>query len=192
MPLNTNDLFPVPMHEQVGRVTLPGLAVIADQDGSIQEHDNWCWAACVLAVVKFQGITSPSTQCGVAKKVPKFKKKKCCPSVKGTPNPCDKPLDTHQVKRLFKRCGLQQCQLVEDDLTAQDLRDQLNKGSPVGIRVGTAAAGHFLVVYGWQPSDDEFELFDPAEGHGQISHTFEELLDYEGRSWTDTFTNLTP
>jgi hypothetical protein len=145
-----------------------------------QLESNWCWAACSTSVSHFYSSASKWTQCSVAGA--ELKQKDCCAD--GASAACNQPW---YLDRALKRTG--NGSGSGGTLPIAAIRAQIDKGRPVGARIGWAGGGgHFVVISGCL--DDRtgiLEVRDPIYGTSEVPiATF--AASYQGSgSWTHSY-----
>ena len=103
-----------------------------------QTQSNWCWSATAVSVSRYFWRRSTWTQCRVANA--ELGQRNCCSSP--VPSPCNVPwyLDRSltRTRNFVSITGV---------VTFEQVKAEIDKGRPVGARVGwSGGGGHFMVV----------------------------------------------
>lgn len=147
-----------------------------------QEQSQWCWAACAQMVVKKYRPNDSHSQTDMARIGQQLDEDQM---------PSDDDNDYHAIERIVSNCTDNTVSLIhktDSNFTENDLRTQLNAGSPVIYlssrysNSGTRTGGHFRVIYGyyWLESANKYvylvhEPYDRSDFH----------LDIWERSWAN-------
>lgn len=111
--------------------------------GQLQEQSNWCWAAVATSVAGFFGDHQWS-QCGVADAT--LGRKDCCGTGAADQNKCNMPYYLESALQTTRHL----CDMEVRSLTVAEVELEIDKGRPVGCRVGWRdGTGHFLAVVGY-------------------------------------------
>ncbi len=169
-------------------------AAIMRFDLETQKKDFWCWAAVTASIAKFINAESELTQCQVANKCfggnePQSPAANCCES--GGKKTCDQPFsltDALEVMGMHvSRCNY--------PLSLTELRNQIEAGMPVAVRIEwRGGGGHFVVITAIGPDHCDGDSFtwlriaDPMDKvasyipYGKLKNT------YKGNGkWTYTY-----
>lgn len=147
-----------------------------------QEQSQWCWAACAQMVVKKYRPNDSHSQTDMARIGQQLDEDQM---------PSDDDNNYHAIERIVSNCTDNTVSLIhktDSNFTENDLRTQLNAGSPVIYlssrysNSGTRTGGHFRVIYGyyWLESANKYvylvhEPYDRSDFH----------LDIWERSWAN-------
>jgi hypothetical protein len=147
----------------------------------VQEHPNWCWAACIDVVVRFRQHSAALNQCDVATAA---LGKACCTA----PHPCDVPVTLAQITTLFNGTYHIPATLQVGPLDAATLKADLNANHLVGVYVQRHQSAHIVLVYGYV--GNKFHVYDPLgyQGFGPVS--IRVLKRYMSGHWTFSWRNL--
>jgi hypothetical protein len=118
-----------------------------------QKRGNWCWAAVTNSLLRFFNSDHELTQCDIVKECFSLAKgyeteTDCCQHARRQEcNRTFKLVDALDiVGLLFSRCNYA--------LSLDEIRDQINRGVPVGVRIGwRGGGGHFVVITAVGPPD---------------------------------------
>lgn len=146
-----------------------------------QTQSNWCWAATAVSVSRYFWRRSTWTQCRVANA--ELAQRNCCSSP--VPSPCNVPwyLDRSltRTRNFVSITGV---------VTFEQVKAEIDKGRPVGARVGwSGGGGHFMVIYGYSMigGAEYFDIDDPIYGKSHIPVS-EFTSSYQGSgSWSHTY-----
>jgi len=147
-----------------------------------QLESQWCWAAVTVSVLNYFDPVSQKSQCEIAREVLGEAAGDCC----NNPSACNTPQRLQAALRHIGKLD----DLRAGHLEPADLQTQLNKGLPVGVRIGwSGGGGHFVVIDGAGGTDDSLQVhvIDPLFGNS--TWDYEEFRSfYQGAGeWTDTF-----
>lgn len=146
-----------------------------------QTQSNWCWSATAVSVSRYFWRRSTWTQCRVANA--ELGQRTCCtspvPSVCNVPWYLDRSLT--RTRNFVSITGV---------VTFEQVKAEVDKGRPVGARVGwSGGGGHFMVIYGYSMigGAEYFDIDDPIYGKSHIPVS-EFTSSYQGSgSWTHTY-----
>jgi Papain-like cysteine protease AvrRpt2 len=149
-----------------------------------QQQTQWCWAAVSTSVARYFG-DSRWTQCAVVNA--ELDEDSCCTN--GSSPNCNKPW---RLDRALERVDA----LEDKDDGAPDfdaVRDEIDAGRPVGVRIGwSGGGGHFVVIEGYRHDERSVAVEDPWTGSSDVP--VEQLRGrYQGRGrWTHTYYTRSP
>jgi len=147
-----------------------------------QLRSNWCWAAVTASVERFFSGQSELRQCGVAHAELNLR---CCEEPERRCN---------QVLKLdlpLKRIGRLRGEAIKAILTFPEIRQEIDKGLPVGVRIGwRGGGGHFVIISGYDLTPTQKNMLivdDPKFKQSRVP--YERLVSrYQGvGEWTHTF-----
>jgi|ERR1019366_3886570 hypothetical protein len=121
-----------------------------------QQGDLLCWAAVAASIARFYNPQSPWTQCGIANQI--LHSTACCHSMPS----CN--------QESFLESALQATAHLATPpvfrLTFQQVRDELDRQRPIGIRIAfSISVGHFVAVCGYNDAivgEETVTLSDPT------------------------------
>lgn len=152
--------------------------------------DQWCWAAVSVSVEHYFFPMSTTSQCQMAQDV--FGVADCCSDkeVCNQPRKLQDALDVIRRKTATLSRPLT-FRTLPKPLSFPDVRQEIDAGLPVCVRIGWAeGGGHFVVLSGYRQSPSggsKVEVEDP--GYGQSTVDFDEFLTAykDSGRWTATF-----
>jgi hypothetical protein len=147
---------------------------------SIQQQNNWCWAAASQSVLAYYG--SNPDQCAIAN-IGSGGVSYCCPSRLNNPCDLEKPFGT--IQNILTQWGVNSNGTVGALPWATSVTE-LNSGRPFIIGIdytyqGNPNGGHYIVARGYDPDGQYIDYMDPA--YGYLRDTYIKLLSY---SWTES------
>lgn len=176
-----------------------GFQCLAGFTGQKQAQETWCWAAAASTINNFYERRSQHPkaelrpQCYYLKaQLQRDACRKYPQNYSGRPCDCqqlgcsidggreigelDDALD--ELERDFL------CEVISSPVGYSTIRDELDLGHPVAMRVlrGTTSP-HLVIVYGYQDSTPSLLIWDPA--HGSLHVSYNSLSREMGR-WTHT------
>ena len=148
----------------------------------LQEHSNWCWAAVTAAIVHFFTPESQVRQCGIAHDELDLR---CCE------DPERKCNQVHRLQLPLARIGRLRGQQKQGVLSFNEIREEIDAGRPICVRVGwNGGGGHFVVISGYDvlPKMGEVVIIDDPQA-GQSRLTYDAFLSRyrKSGSWTHTY-----
>jgi hypothetical protein len=186
--MNAADLVSVtsrPYSSLLQEISISGKLFVSKQlsfDMQAQIQSFWCWAATATSVSHFYCLWSTWTQCRVVNA--ELGKSDCCNST--VPSPCN--IGWSLAKALMRTKNL--ASEIEEKVSFQRIRDEIDAGRPVGARIGwNRGGGHFMVIYGYSTvlGVEYFDIDDPIyrKIHLPVS---EFSSNYQGSGrWTHTY-----
>jgi Papain-like cysteine protease AvrRpt2 len=149
-----------------------------------QLQDQWCWAAVSTSIAHYFG-SSGWTQCSVVSE--EFDNGACC--VDGSSAECNRPW--YLDKALERVDVLKRKQSGMPDL--DDVFEEIDRGRPVGIRIGwSGGGGHFVTIEGYQGDRDSVAVEDPWYGASDVPvDSLRGRYQGSGR-WTHTYYTRKP
>ena len=147
----------------------------------MQTQSNWCWAATATSVSHYFWRWSTWTQCRVANA--ELGHTDCCHS----PVPADCNVPWYLDRALIRTRNFVS---ITGLVGFEQVRDEIDKGRPVGARIGwSGGGGHFMVIYGYSliGGGEYFDIDDPIYGKSHIPVS-EFSSSYQGSgTWTHTY-----
>ena len=147
----------------------------------MQTQSNWCWAATATSVSHYFWRWSTWTQCRVANA--ELGHTDCCHS----PVPADCNVPWYLDRALTRTRNFVS---ITGPVGFEQVRDQIDRGRPVGARIGwSGGGGHFMVIYGYSliGGGEYFDIDDPIYGKSHIPVS-EFSSSYQGSgTWTHTY-----
>ena len=118
-----------------------------------QRRGNWCWAAVTNSLLSFFKPEHEMTQCDIVRE--------CFSATKGfeTAEDCCQHSKHEECNRTFKLVDALDLMGVLSSrcnypLSLDEIREQLNEGVPIGVRIGwRGGGGHFVVITAIGPPD---------------------------------------
>jgi hypothetical protein len=118
-----------------------------------QQRLNWCWAAVAAAVQDYLSPESAMSQCQVAQQLHKTGDKACCDDPK---SPCNTP---QKIQDALRAVGIK-CKDLPVSLTFDRIKEQIDRGHPVCVRIlWSDGGGHFVVIHGYREAPGVQQLF---------------------------------
>ena len=159
-----------------------------------QRRGNWCWAAVTNSLLSFFDAANERTQCDLVKEC--FGRSKehktetnCCEFSRR--KECNR---TFKLVDALDNMGLSSSR-CNYPLSLSEIREQINQGAPVGVRIGwKSGGGHFVVITAVGPPDPRGEshtwlrIADPKDPAASYL-TYRTLKSrYKGEgSWTHSY-----
>lgn len=148
-----------------------------------QKQTKWCWAAVATSVALFYDPDSKWTQCEIANKT--LGQTNCCSS--GATPPCN--VSYHLDEALsVAGCLLRYRGGIVD---FWEIRDQIDKGRPLGVRFGWADnQGHFVIIEGYDSEAQTISICDPQDGVSNFEYMVFCTRYLGDASWTHSYFTL--
>jgi Papain-like cysteine protease AvrRpt2 len=145
-----------------------------------QLESNWCWAAVSTSIAHYYNNASTVTQCQVVND--QLGRSDCCQNPGSSHCNVDGYLD-----KALKYVG-HLASTEGSAATYSAISDVIDDGTPPCIRIGwSGGGGHFIGVYGIEPSDMLW-VTDPIFGQSLASYATLTGGTYQTNGkWTDTF-----
>lgn len=145
-----------------------------------QIEAEWCWAAVAASVDSYFNPTSGVPQCGIAGDV--LKKDAC-----GNPEASDLPATLQDALKVVDRLyGIR-----IGALTFDQVRQQIDAGCPVCVRIAWSGGGaHFVVISGYHLSPAGVRTVDISDPwYPNSVRDFDQFPQgyHGGGTWTATF-----
>jgi hypothetical protein len=143
-----------------------------------QRQTNWCWAAVSATVSSF--YRNPRwTQCRVVSD--QLNQQSCCSN--GSTGECNKPWYLDQALQRIGHLN----DYASGALSWADLKQDIDAGRPIGVRIGWATGGgHFVAVAGYSDAG-VINVQDPWYGQASVDYaTFKTRYHGNGR-WTHSY-----
>jgi hypothetical protein len=153
-----------------------------------QQEANWCWAAVACAVKNFLSPAAGMTQCGVAQPVLVTESQiestvSCCANAAQ----CNMPAELQDALNAVDNLR----QMDAGFLGFADLKNELNAGRPIGVRIQWPdGGGHFILIDGYREFSSgaqQVHVSDPFYQPSYLLHS-DLVNDYQGDGvWTHTY-----
>jgi hypothetical protein len=164
-----------------------------------QESTNWCWAACCQSVLAYYGQII--AQCDVAETArvldyrvvnqyrgPRFGGTYCCNLNNGCN--CTNYMDSctfsaGSISLILKYYGIMKNYSVESPISYDVIKNEINSWRPVVFQwAWVAGGGHFLVIRGYNTSNNLINYIDPNDGYQTM--TYQWVVSNSLSSWIKT------
>ncbi|RZT00187.1 C39 family peptidase [Aquimarina brevivitae] len=126
-----------------------------------QPQSNWCWAASIAMVGNYYR-NSNYTSCNIASQEFNFN---CC----NNPSPCNQQNSIDRFPKMLAHFNVG-VKSVKGKTDWKSIKNELDNGNPVLIRVESKYGGHFVIIYGYfrnqyyKGEGAMLEVYDPALG----------------------------
>jgi len=153
-----------------------------DTDIPTQEQTQWCWCATSLGVHDYYDRADNTSQCQAAN------------LILGATNACTSPTDAAINKpwfldQAFDAFGNLREPIIGGTLGFTDIKAEVNRGTPLGTRIGwSGGGGHFMVMEAFRsPGTQMVAIDDPIYGQSDISLATYSTAYQGSGSWTHSY-----
>jgi hypothetical protein len=149
-----------------------------------QEQINWCWAAITQTVQEYYaGFTE--RQCKMVTQIVRDNNTEyCCDKIMAATQ-CNQAYFLNRILKKHSLLSQYQAQIISLDA----IEKEINKDSPLSIRIKFEETGHYLLLYG--QAKEYLYIYDPKTKDKAI-YSYSSLKKYKDGTWTHTYFTKSP